>query len=542
MEPRKTAGPEGLIGVSTVPPDKFFREFCEEKGYEPLLGAVFDEQDWCMVAPDTSQIYKHLRLYDHPEPNPDSLLWNETTYWIKDWFSVNRFQRVPPLILQLFSLDSKLCPSEDNAFFSSLYEFASKKLNLSARPGPRYEIQGYRTKGECLRVIVRDACVKIGAILRNEHVEPSHAGVTGRGKRAKIQRVAENPDKAFGRLIRISSAEDILICAIFEAPWTDLVHFSADCAIGDSPFYRGGKREERYFYGSKPDAYGAGPDVIKMDANFPLYMTRFIFKMLFSHYGVGAIPRFRLFCLRVHTDCICEMPDGINVHVTTGLSTGGSFVTLIETIGTLACVRASATACLHEPLSGGQAHMKAREMIRQYLCLKGLGDDHWYTGQHPMWDATTFSKLPCNFEKASQLKLHDLTEKGSCGNGPRSYLFLSRRLCSGGEPHLVRPTMETLLIAKYPERHIKSLNWSYTRVCGLLLDNGMDAESNRLLSMYLDWCESKGAKFDSEPLGSFASDEALHWMASHNITRRLSQNEIHDLYHFEACTYQPLFL
>jgi len=543
MEPPKTHTSEGLTGVSTVPPDKFFRKFCEMQGHEPLLCSVFDEQDWCMIAPDTSQIYKHLRLYDHEERSPDERLWHEAKHWLRSWFHWNRFKRIPPLIQQLLSLDSGECPSKDYFFVESLTSFARQKLNLSARPGPIYERQGFKKKGDCVDLIVHDACKKIGRILKGHDVAPSHAGVTGRGKRSKILSVRNNPNKAFGRLIRICSAEDVLICAIFEAPWTELTHFSSDCAIGDSPFYLGGRREVDHFYGTKRDAYGAGPDVIKMDANFPLYLTKTIFKMLFSQFGVGIIPNFQSFCLRVHTDCTCEMPDGINVHVTTGLSTGGSFVTLTETIGTLACVRASATACLYKPLNGGEAHVKAREQVRQYFSLKGLGDDHWYTGQHPLWTASTFSELPCNFEKVSQMKLHPLCEKGSEGNGPLHYVFLSRNITSDGDKiYLTRPTWDTLLIAKYPERHISSLDWSYTRVCGLIVDNGMDPESRRLLSKYLDWCESEGALFDSEPLNSFASDEALHWMASHNVTRRLSPKEIDQLFLSDAPAFQPCFL
>ena len=71
---------EGLP-VTTIPPDQFFRT------YLPLSGCIHDdveyimeEEDWCMVAPDCDQIYRHLSCFDHaeysiPEPNRSELVY-----------------------------------------------------------------------------------------------------------------------------------------------------------------------------------------------------------------------------------------------------------------------------------------------------------------------------------------------------------------------------------------------------------------------------------------------------------------------------------
>jgi hypothetical protein len=396
----------------------------------------------------------------------------------------------------------------------------SSVLNLESSCG--FEFQHYNPgvslKGQVLDAILQRARLRIEALKMvgvsgsefEYGVMPGIQSCGGRGKRVKSERLHTSKSDALGRLIRISAPDDVVIAStILERLCKSISTAYQPTALGYS--FLGGQRE--FLKNLKllvPTAAGLTwsntcvgcPDAIKFDANIQRGLTACALKALFARIAhadgliIGVDRTVMLdYMICCHTSAPVLVGKTLS-SVETGLSSGSSFVSIIESIISIV-VDTLARLVREFDWKDIRMHLQNGDFddltgLFDHGDASALGDDVVTTDSEVETDVYEAS-LRFVAEKL-HLKYHPLTgskAKGIVGHGPYAYEYLSRILIS--ECLSMRPIDDSVGALFCPERCTANLSHLVLRMCGLLVDSIFSPYVVPLLSMikstseFIDW-------------------------------------------------------
>jgi len=315
------------IDRSTVDPDRFtHKALIDVQDNLQICSNERIKQDaYVTVAGDECSQMRHLLYFNRNDDNDESCF---------SFF----FPYVERAISRLKLPESMSLPDE--------FPVEYLKLDKAAGQIFRELSPEYLKKGDCIDSIIDLADRKIKLINEGKRVDPSPQSLSGRGKRIRRDKYESDVYAATGRMIRVSSGEDHLICLLFYPEIHKRVVDCPDFNIGKNPFALGyhnflkglgvitGSGNEWKFV-DHCQVYG--PDMKKMDASLQRSLISIVIKRLLRPFlkgpsRWGSVSKIIEFVIKVHCASVTKLPGGKHMYIDTGASSGSLFVSLIESI------------------------------------------------------------------------------------------------------------------------------------------------------------------------------------------------------------------
>jgi len=467
----------------------------------PILRRLAEDEENIMVLATAEEQHLHLNLFDHPEHKWRKEVEDVVDLWIHSTLGDLPF--VPD--------DWDIISALETALEDGVIE--GKK-----HPGPLWRDLGFKNKEEAWLGGALGQSVTIALRLQNgEDLDPRLSGPGGRAKlttKIKYEKKVANGDPV-GRFIRMVDVCDVAIAGVLKKALDSIIDWSQWTALGLSYFAGGGRQYAEYFrYDVHPDIEGCGLDMSKCDARFPVLLTEKLMWHLFKCFNGKISKQTMQYVIRVHCDSICVDPKLSTVRtIKHGLCSGAPFTSLLESLGVL-CM----TDCCLFFWNG---------RWRSDLRLKSLGDDQWMTATDDLPDTSEFRTLM--WDLFGQI----INEDTPRGIGINEYEFLGKRLTPQYFPW--RDDEETVLQLVYPEREVQTVEQSFARGCGLLIDNFFNRDARYALRHHLNYLyDNYGV--DSVPWESIAraASEGGMWMLT-EARDHMMLEEIRAMTDLELC-------
>jgi hypothetical protein len=408
-----------------------------------------DSSTFCVVDGSLGEQLKHLQFYQRDDDTNESTF--ESLRADLEEITSEFVEHVEPVYLD---------PASINTASSAGYEFA---------------LAGFVRKGECVPVILRRAMDRIEYLRSGEYVQPGHQNPGGRGKRMLSTKLdSATTSDALGRLIRVAAPCDVALMS----SCLNSISMKDDgpTALGFS-FFGNVKQHVTALRLYDPEE-GAWqnvavccPDFKKMDSSVFKGLSMLVLTILFSYFpamlflevggGIGA-PVMLQYFIAVMFDALLVIPTlGICTTIGTGLSSGNTFVSLLESL-----------------ISASVARRVQRTLQEKCGCTwscyeKTLGDDIIFTAgvQECYCPLPIIEEVLQNEVERYGLVLHPFSKKGVLGYGPLRYHFLSRILL--GANLTSRSLDDTLGGISNPERPTSCLAHCVLRLVGIACDAGL---------------------------------------------------------------------
>jgi len=419
---------------------------------------LFDLDSYVTVAGDSLSQARHLAYFCHSD------------YSVPSDFS---------FIEQ--SIDRVLC-GIPNGSLECLEDLPLNSLVTDSSAGEFYRKINplFMQKGDCLPEIAYVAGAKLEAIMSGKPVIPGIQTIAGRGKRiSRKKRTSLLSTDAVGRMIRVGSADDILICELLYIPLASCLDKIPNVFVGksmtDGNFNKFLKHLDciTFFGRLRDNVLYIGPDAIKMDSSVRSGLTHLVLSKLFkkfkSTYKSRDISPLLKYVIDVHTSARCRLNNNQLLLINTGLSSGNVFVSLIESIIMAALDDYARSTLDSRQFYGGSCSTMGDDLIaslRTYLTINHEVIDYVFD---------VYNKVACSL----CLSFHPIADKGFLTSVMNSTSFCSRKYLS---LHIsVRDIDDTLGALLSPEYPTTSPFHLLLRIVGLIYDNPCSVATEVLL-------------------------------------------------------------
>jgi len=355
------------------------------------------------------------------------------------------------------------------------------KVEKDAGPGVFYNNLGFQTKGEAEQAIVEDAQDVLKSFVKGVKVAPRYFKAGGRARLVSPTSVSVKR----GRMIQAQDGRDLRLCQMLFQPLTTLfAEESKYCALGRTHFFGAPLGFVQRFKGCK---WVVGFDISGMDASVDLTSSAaFILNALVG--GVNVCTTHKIFVLNTILKRALVMPDGVTYLMENGLASGHAGTSLIETLLVVYLMLGTIAEIL---LEKGFSIEAARHFITTQVEYEELGDDgllgvrneaiHWHEIHQRFELHFAGSIAP---EKTSLV----FYKRGfQVGDNLPQYLGKKYEWVQEQRVEVTRPFFESASILLWPERPVSTVQHSFDRACGILLDNPHDKQWQAFCRAYIDW-------------------------------------------------------
>nr|WGH72976.1 MAG: putative RNA-dependent RNA polymerase [Trichoderma harzianum dsRNA virus 1] len=525
---RLRAKPEfDFIAVDTV--DEFYRHY--KKGFQfadpdPLVAEFVAEcgtpsdtcqpEGVCFMLPCDDVQMNHLKHFDRPsrDLNPKY---------------AQQYKLALMAVTQLLELDEKI-------EFPHAEDLENVRYKASKFPGSVYRKMGFKTRGEAQDVALAEAKLAFAQLMDGDHVEPHPVRLGGRGKAVETSessaRAAGVPK---GRLILMLSQRDLLLCGVTEQLLTDAYcsdDFPMSLGMG---WFRGNARRfsERYAGAKKFFCF----DAAKFDSSLDEYLVRDAVTILRRQFRNGLDERYDAYWEFVVQSLIfapIQRDDGWVMFKTCGTTSGHNHNTIVQSIDSLIIAYTNYFILLEDvPPS----------LILDDLATETLGDDNITASKKLLMNVTVEQVAEVakeafgqdyfgdkSFATTALLDPFDGDEQFSEEHAFQGVQYLGKYLrahvvqSNGREVTVAlpyRPVKETFIHMYYPERKGHSIERTYQRALGNLLDNYGNPLAAKWLNELLDWLEAKMEFIPNIWLPDTVQDAARDYTADQVVVPRM---------------------
>lgn len=471
-------------GKSFGSQDKYFRQFLRTSCWKHWLDRG---DDYLMVQASVPELYKHLQRYDHA----DFPLHIDYSPWLRN--AVIYMRRL------LHPYQGTLTPPDQVDLTEMPYE-------ASAAAGPRYRLQGACDKFEAYPLALRDASAlafDLFSRMDGTFPTPPCGEAAGRGKRVLEPSFLADPTKPWGRLVQAVDFAVILVAELASSQLNNLLGSTdANIALGKSYFYDGGYQYAAKFLSptrsqrADEGRFLISIDFSRYDANFRRWMTHLVIEKVFRPlFQDGTDPKYDsywnfIYWSMVHTDL--AMPDGFVFRRHCGVASGHSFVTLVESVGTVFLLQ-SVYLHMRDEVEGDSGDLTTSVLCQEWLedlTIDALGDDVQLSVPEHQASWFNLDRIRYHIDRMAKITVAD--SKSTQGMGLSGYHYLGFGLTPDYLP--IRPTEESLLNQLVPERSPKTLEESVQAAMGRYLDNYHNVEVRTILGAFIDWAKLPGLR------------------------------------------------
>nr|WPE03609.1 MAG: RNA-dependent RNA polymerase [Beauveria basiana dsRNA mycovirus 1] len=493
-------------GFSFAKPDPLVVRFVEEHG---TPAPHCDPEQVCFLTACDDVQMNHLKYFDRePRELPPQYR--------------KQYDTAVAAVAQMVRLDQKLpFPHAEDL---DLVSYKARKY-----PGAYYRTLGYASRGEAHEQALIDAKLALAKLTMGDHVEPHTVRLGGRGKSVqKSQAQVQKEGKPKGRLILMLSQRDLLLCGLTEQMLTT-AYCSDDYPMSlGMGWFKGNVTQfaQRYSKAVKWFCF----DAAKFDSSLDPYLVRDVIGILREQFEHGMSEKYDAYWNFVLESIIAapiQRDDGWIMHKSVGTTSGHNHNTLIQSICSL--IIAYTNYLVLKPDISPRA-------VFNDMAVETLGDDNLSATDGLYRDVTVedvaqVSKLVFGQDyfgdkSFATYSLYDkiptdepFTEEGKfqgvqyLGKFLRSYqLNVGGKEVTTALPY--RPVLETFTHMYYPERRGASIERTYQRALGNLLDNYGNPWAADWLNRLLDWLEPQMELIPTDWLEDTVQDAARNYTAA----------------------------
>jgi hypothetical protein len=469
-------------GLKFAAPDPLVQQYVSEHG---LPGPGCDPGALCFMSVCDDAQMRHLRHFDRAprELNP---------------VYARTFNRARDFVSKILALPNKIP-------FPHAEDIDGVKYKPRKYPGAPYRVMGYANRGEAHEAAKVDARLSFAQLLAGEHVEPHPVRLGGRGKAVLCseQQARENGTPK-GRLVLMLSHRDLLLCGVTEQLATR-AYCDEDYPVSLGMGWFCGQPAKFVERLIEKDVFFC-MDAEKYDASLDPWLIREAVAILRQQFVRGMDEEFDFYWNFVIESLIAApilRDDGWLMFKEVGTTSGHNHNSLIQSICTLLVGYTGVLSCL--PEAEWDAALASFEM-------EALGDDNILGGGpvfHKVscaelgghvWRAFGINWLGEKSFKTDTVLDEDIGEVFSEEGRFKGVQYLGKFFREGRvwieDEEVVtaipyRPARETFVRMYYPERPCATMEHTYLRALGNLLDAYGNPLTARWLNGLLDWLEAQ---------------------------------------------------